>query len=37
MGENNIEVSNINLKSGVYIINIFSDSFDIVKKIVVIR
>jgi len=36
-GDNCISINNIELKSGLYILNIVSDSFDIVKKIVVIR
>jgi len=37
IGENNIEVNNINIKSGVYIINIKSDSINEIRKVVVIR
>jgi hypothetical protein len=36
-GDNCISINNNDLKTGLYILNIFSDSFDIVKKIVVIR
>jgi len=37
IGDNCISINNSELKTGLYILNIVSDSFDIVKKIVVIR
>jgi len=36
-GENNIEIDNINLKTGLYILNIYSDFFNEYKKVVVIE
>jgi len=37
MGDNCISISNSELKTGLYILNIVSDSFNFIKKIVVIR
>ncbi|MGQ9706859.1 MAG: C25 family cysteine peptidase, partial [bacterium] len=36
-GENKIEIDNINLKTGLYILNIYSDCFNEYRKVVVIR
>jgi len=37
IGENEIEINNISLNSGLYILNIYSDNFNEVRKVVVIK
>jgi len=37
MGDNCISISNNELKNGLYILNITSESFNIIKKVVIIR
>ncbi|MGQ9569793.1 MAG: T9SS type A sorting domain-containing protein, partial [Thermodesulfovibrionales bacterium] len=37
IGENEIEINNINLNIGLYILNIYSDNFNEVRKVVVFK